>query len=166
MKFWEIPLTLKEWPKQVKYLPHSNVGRAFLFEDGDVVCTYTDGEHEDSSVSFVFFSSTSMTPSLPFGPDRFRYPTLGAVSGFDVTSDLNNAEVWAYGWLKWDGCCNFAYPGDGDDHVCGIEGFEARFFNWQKVYAVCGLAMGSYPATGDLDFSLKGHFEFEGTHGA
>jgi hypothetical protein len=57
---------------------------------------------------------------------------------FDSKGDYVNIEdatPYLKGSVKWDGCCNYEYPGDCLLHRCGLKGFEVDYLVMKRIYA-------------------------------
>ncbi len=65
----------------------------------------------------------------------FAYPKIFGNTNFDVTDNFYQAEVFAKGYLDWQGCLSCEFP-DNDYHCCGLE--ETRKFSrlFEKLYKI------------------------------
>lgn len=58
--------------------------------------------------------------------DRDFLRKNGNGNSFDTVIDINDAEVFMSGYIKWDGCANLRFDEQdrGLIHICGEENFE------------------------------------------
>ena len=69
----------------------------------------------------------------------------GSTTSPDPVEDIEKAEWYARGDVKWDGCVNYEVQQDGVMlHECGLNGFEKHYRLWQAIYEMARDAM---PAT-------------------
>ncbi len=101
-----------------------------------------DDEGGAASVHFALFNVLHYGGTDGF-PDAYEVCKIDSTSGLEATADMAGAEVWATGWLKFDGCVNYTHPHAErcKPHVCGLEGFKAELGWWKLIYHLAGRFM-------------------------
>lgn len=101
-----------------------------------------DDEVGAASVQFALFNVLHYGGTDGF-PDAYEVCKIDSTSGLEATADMAGAEVWATGWLKFDGCVNYTHPHAERcmPHVCGLEGFKAELGWWKLIYHLAGRFM-------------------------
>jgi hypothetical protein len=68
-----------------------------------------------------FKAVTCYPPNTGLGDVR-QYQEDGATCSPKPVPDINAAEVFAHGSVKWDGCSNFTFDDNGTMHQCSRSG--------------------------------------------
>ena len=120
-----------------------------------------DDDPRGEGIFFVNFKAYEVAYSesrIGDGPvdTRPHYDRAGSTDNSidNMTPDLAEAEVYASGYMKWDGCCTVSL-GDGV-HMCGQESWQAHVDLMAYLWRRAGELMGDRVLDGEfLPLTLK-----------
>lgn len=87
-------------------------------------------ETNDCYINFKMYSISGAVASIagvpPKPEERLIYEEKDANSGMDTVSNLEEAQVFMSGSLKWDGCSNVKFDEQDNSmlHFCGLSGWQ------------------------------------------
>lgn len=90
--------------------------------------SYKEG---DLYIGFKVWNCTFYHPE-----NSVEFHDEAASNGWENHSDRTKALPYLEGDLKWDGCINYAYPGQEHCmlHECGISGFKRILTVFEEIY--------------------------------
>ena len=108
-----------------------------------------DGKDGDEGVHWIDFAAyivvchvrdtKGFDPKLP--PEACLFAKRDATPTERVTTNINDAEVFVTGFIKWDGCSEWHFD-EGGYHACGLEQAERVGRIARVLYQEAGNIMG------------------------
>lgn len=94
-------------------------------------------EPEQYLCAFRCYQCVALCEGLP------QYNVAGYVCGMDMTDDIEKAQVYLSGEVKWDGCANLQF--DEQDnvmlHFCGVEDVRKIGALLERLYEIAAKAI-------------------------
>jgi len=100
----------------------------------------------DVGSAWVNFKVYEITGHQRGSTDKFDVPVyeaLDAKSSDDETLDINKANIFMHGTIKWDGCSHLNFGQEGYLHICGNRQIKLLKDIIDTVYFKCGELMNS-----------------------